>query len=100
MIINIIILNLIVYIHSNAKYNTCTYYCYYHHLFFFFFFFFTSSSLVYGSSLALTSGVASYVEARGMMDIDIVTVSKDHQFMVLYSDYSNYGIVTAVIGEV
>jgi hypothetical protein len=55
---------------------------------------------VYGSSLALTSGAASYVEARGMMDIDIVTVSEDHQFMVLYSDYSNYGIVTAVIGEV
>jgi hypothetical protein len=55
---------------------------------------------VYGSSLALTSGTTSYVEARGMMDIDIVTVSADHQFMVLYSDYSNYGIVTAVIGEV
>jgi len=90
MIINIIILNLIVYIYILT-------YCYY---LFFFFFFFTSLSLVYGSSLALTSGAASYVEARGMMDIDIVTVSEDHQFMVLYSDYSNYGIVTAVIGEV
>lgn len=89
MIINIIILNLIVYIYILT---------YYYHLFFFFFF--TSLSLVYGSSLALTSGATSYVEARGMMDIDIVTVSEDHQFMVLYSDYSNYGIVTAVIGEV
>jgi hypothetical protein len=98
MIIIIIILILIVYtvyIHDIDNNNTFTNYYYYFYLFFFF-----TSSLVYGSSLALTSGATSYVEARGMMDIDIVTVSADHQFMVLYSDYSNYGIVTAVIGEV
>jgi len=84
-------ITIITMIHHNSYHY---YHHHHHHIAF------IITIIVYGSSLALTSGEASYVQARGMMDIDIVTVSTDHQFMVLFSDYSNNGIVTAVIGEV
>ena len=58
------------------------------------------SLVVFGASWELTSGEASAVVPQGMMDIDVAAVSDAGLFMVLYSDISNNGAMTATMGEV
>jgi hypothetical protein len=56
--------------------------------------------LVFGANWLLTSGQAATIVAGGMMDLDIEMVSDDGVFMVLYSDISNHGAMTATMGQV
>lgn len=49
---------------------------------------------------AVTSGQAAAVVSGGMMDLDVVTVSDNNRFMVLFSDITNKGAITAAVGEV
>ncbi len=55
---------------------------------------------MFGSSLALTSGQTIAYLPDGIMDLDIVSTSSAGDFMVLFSDLSNDGAVTAVLVKV
>jgi len=59
-----------------------------------------NNEIVFGSKLTVNSG-ASYTQLQtGLMDLDIVTVSENQEFLVLYSDVSNHGAITATLGQV
>jgi len=61
----------------------------------------SASGIVYGSSWSVTNGQASSaVSNLGLFDLDVKTISDDGSFMVLYSDLSNKGHMTATVGEV
>ena len=58
-------------------------------------------TVVFGSSWLLTSGTAAAVVKGGMQDLDIATVAEEQaSFVVLYSDISNKGAMTATMGQV
>ena len=58
-------------------------------------------TVVFGSSWLLTSGTAAAVVKGGMQDLDIATVAEEQaSFIVLYSDISNKGAMTATMGQV
>jgi hypothetical protein len=48
----------------------------------------------------MATGQASTALPYWLMDLDISTTSESGDFMILYSDYSNRGIVTAASGVV
>lgn len=57
--------------------------------------------VVFGSSWTLTTGQALTVSNAGYMDIDIEAITEENRdFMVLYSDVSNNGDMTAVMGQI
>ncbi len=48
----------------------------------------------------MTTGLASAFLSVGLMDIDIEALNTEGEFMVLYSDVSNGGTMTATAGQV
>ena len=57
--------------------------------------------LAYGATWTVNSGEVFTTLPTGYMDIDIATVSaSDQSFVLLYSDSSNSGAMTATIGQV
>lgn len=56
--------------------------------------------LVFGSLLSLSSGQVLAYFPDGVMDLDLVTTSSDGDFLVLFSDLSDGGVVIAAAGKV
>jgi hypothetical protein len=57
-------------------------------------------SVIFGSTLSITVGQSEALTTNGFMDLDIVTISNDGQFLVLFSDLSNFGSMTTAAGKV
>jgi hypothetical protein len=57
-------------------------------------------SVIFGSTLSFTVGQSEALTTNGFMDLDIVTISNDGQFLVLFSDLSNFGSMTTAAGKV
>ncbi len=55
---------------------------------------------MFGASWLVTSGQASIDLSSWLMDLDVARVSDSQDFMVLYSDISNNGAMTATAGQV
>ena len=55
---------------------------------------------MFGSKWEVTTGLAAEYLDDGLMNIDIVTLNTDNEFMVLFSDVSNNGVMTAAAGKV
>jgi hypothetical protein len=60
----------------------------------------TNYSVTFGSVWQVTVGQSVVMTTMGSMDIDIVSISDDGQFMLLFSDLGNFGKMTAVTGKV
>lgn len=56
-------------------------------------------SVVFGASWLVTSGQALTDLTNWIMDLDIAVVSNAGNFIVLYSDISNNGAMTATVGQ-
>ncbi len=55
---------------------------------------------MFGASLLLSNAPASGIVSSGMLDLDVEVTSSDGKFMVLYSDFSNQGAMTATRAQV
>ncbi len=59
-----------------------------------------NNEITFGSKWVVNSGASYTMLQTGLMDLDIVTVSEAQEFLVLYSDVSNHGAITATLGQV
>jgi hypothetical protein len=58
------------------------------------------SEILFGSSWIVNNGANYQNLPTGLIDIDIMTVSTNSEFVVVYTDLTNNGVVVATLGQV